>query len=179
MINPHFWEKDATKRKVEKKIDSYGYILTYSPLHPNCHINGYVFEHRLVMEKHLNRYLKPEELIHHKGLKYPFKSIANKQDNRIENIEITSRSIHNSEHNKGENHPNYKDGRCCKNRKEYNKRWLKNYRHKNKDKFRKKSKEYYNKNKKKRNEYSKKYRETHREWYNNYQKEYYHKHKKT
>lgn len=43
----------------------YGYIIIYCPEHPYSTSKGYVMEHRLVMESHLGRYLKPEEKIHH------------------------------------------------------------------------------------------------------------------
>ena len=42
-----------------------GYIYVYAPYHPFAESKGYVREHRLVMEKHLGRYLKPEERVHH------------------------------------------------------------------------------------------------------------------
>lgn len=52
--------------KIDKKlwrggrINKEGYIFIYSPQHPNA-INGkYVAEHRLVVEKHLGRYLAKE-----------------------------------------------------------------------------------------------------------------------
>jgi len=59
------------------KNDS-GYILVYQPEHPFRSREKYVREHRLVMEKHLGRYLKPEEVVHHINFI--------RDDNRIENL---------------------------------------------------------------------------------------------
>ena len=55
-----------------------GYVCIHSPKHPFKRTNNYVFEHRLVMEKHLGRYLKSTEQIHHIN--------GNKSDNRLENL---------------------------------------------------------------------------------------------
>jgi hypothetical protein len=47
-----------------KRIGPKGYIYLLANDHPFAN-KGYVFEHRLVMEKHLGRYLQPEEVVHH------------------------------------------------------------------------------------------------------------------
>jgi len=55
-----------------------GYVCIYSPKHPNKSVRNYVFEHRLVMEKHIGRYLKKEEVVHHID--------KNHANNKIENL---------------------------------------------------------------------------------------------
>ena len=77
-----------------KLIDPSGYIAIYMPKHPYPNFQKkYVYEHRLVMEKFLSRYLKPKEVVHHKNF--------NPSDNRIENLELfENHSKHIGFHNK-------------------------------------------------------------------------------
>lgn len=44
-----------------------GYLLEFCPGHPNAKNNGCVYQHRIVMERYLGRYLSSKECVHHKN----------------------------------------------------------------------------------------------------------------
>lgn len=69
-----------------------GYVLIKTYNHPNSNYGGYVREHILVMESHINRHLRKEEVVHHRN--------GVKTDNRLINLELTKDSIHKSSHAK-------------------------------------------------------------------------------
>ena len=46
-------------------LDKHGYVLIWCPLHPKSRGVGYVYEHRLLMEVILGRYLGPAEVVNH------------------------------------------------------------------------------------------------------------------
>ena len=84
--------KIHTKYGGHKKKRSDGYVRVYVPTHKNASKDGYVMEHKLVMEEYLGRYLKDDEVVHHKN------KIRN--DNRIENLQLMTFKEHASFHMK-------------------------------------------------------------------------------
>ena len=73
-----------------KTIKKGDYLYGLAPDHPNCTENGYVLEHRLVVERALNRFLASDEIVHHVN--------EDKHDNSLENLQVMSRCEHNKHH---------------------------------------------------------------------------------
>lgn len=75
-------EKHAQWKGIRSKS---GRFMLPAPGHPYAR-DGYVFRYRLVVEAHIGRYLLPSEDVHHIN--------GNCQDDRIENLQVLSRSEH-------------------------------------------------------------------------------------
>lgn len=73
-------------------IDDKGYVRVLTSDHPFAN-NGYVYEHRLVAERELGRFLQPWETIHHIN--------EIKVDNRWDNFFLTTVPEHSSIHREG------------------------------------------------------------------------------
>lgn len=78
-----------------------GYIMVLKKSHPYANANGYVAEHRLIMEEKIGRFMKHNEHIHHLN--------ENRNDNRIENLELLDMGKHMSIHRKLEFENRMKD----------------------------------------------------------------------
>lgn len=177
--------EDSSHWKGGITYDSYGYTLIRKPDHPHS-FRGYVFEHRLVMEQHIDRYLEPEEIVHHIN--------EIKTDNRIENLFLTNRIDHPKEHKKDMSNRfclkcdtkesikngkadwiKYENGHIC--RKCYQKNYDRERYINNRDELIRKRKEYADRNKEHTREYKKKWAEKNRDKIKIRLRKYYLEHK--
>jgi len=69
-----------------KKIRKDGYVAVYKPMDTSSNKEGYIMEHRLIMEQYIGRKLRDDEVVHHKN--------KNRKDNRIENLELMTFKEH-------------------------------------------------------------------------------------
>jgi hypothetical protein len=104
-LGMHHKPESIAKMRMLKKLDrnphwsggrfknSLGYILIKIPGHRGANAQGYVSEHRLVMETKLGRSLSDDEIVHHiNGIR---------DDNRPENLQLfPSEGEHQGLHNK-------------------------------------------------------------------------------
>ena len=72
--------------------DFHGYIIVHSPNHPNKNNKGYIREHRLVMEKHLGRYLTKKEIVHHED--------EDRSNNKLENLKLFKNKAAHTKHHR-------------------------------------------------------------------------------
>lgn len=82
-----------------RMTDADGYILLKRPDHPNCNNNGYVREHRLVVEGILGRILDRTEVVHHID--------GDKKNNSPENLEVFQTNAEHLRHELTGKTPNY------------------------------------------------------------------------
>lgn len=86
-IGHNFKGKNNPSWRGGEYIDFKGYVRVKTPEdHPSWIYNRSIGKHRLIMEDHLGRYLRPEEHVHHKD--------NNKLNNHISNLELLDRSQH-------------------------------------------------------------------------------------
>jgi uncharacterized C2H2 Zn-finger protein len=87
-------ERSGPRPKKDRLISSDGRWMIQKPpgYQGRTYIEGrYVFEHRYIMEQHLGRLLRSDEVVHHRN--------GNKLDNRLENLElIQGGSAHAKKH---------------------------------------------------------------------------------
>lgn len=89
-VTARFTKSGNPNWKNGRILDKSGYILLLAKEHPNSNTKGYVREHRWVVEQSIGRYLNLEEIVHHIN--------HNKQDNRIENLMVVTKSEHGKLH---------------------------------------------------------------------------------
>lgn len=73
-----------------EQIDKNGYVKCYGRLHPYSNGRHMIPKHVIVMELSIGRKIKSTEVVHHKN--------GNRQDNKLENLELMTRSMHSKLH---------------------------------------------------------------------------------
>lgn len=88
MIIENKWSVPPWKVQGIVSKGDYNYAIVSN--HPCAIKHGYVLEHRVIIENHLNRILESHEVVHHIN--------GNKKDNRIENLQVLSNEEHSCLH---------------------------------------------------------------------------------
>lgn len=88
----HFTASHRGAYEGKKRYLSCGYVAVYMPSHPRAGVRKCVYEHDLVMEAHIGRYLNPGEVVHHID--------GNKSNNDISNLMLLSNEEHVKLHRK-------------------------------------------------------------------------------
>lgn len=84
------WNYGLGRYGVGRTVNASGYILVRCPGHPGGTAHGYVYEHRLKMERKLGRRLRRGEVVHHRN--------GVKSDNRLINLELITAADHMRHH---------------------------------------------------------------------------------
>jgi len=93
------------------RIKQRGYIMVLNKEHSQADKDGYVAEHRLIMEKSIGRLIKKDEDVHHIN--------RIKDDNRLENLELMTHGEHTTLHSIGRKHSKESIKRMSETHKEY------------------------------------------------------------
>lgn len=80
----------SKSKGIGKKELHNGYYRIYFPDHPKSDARGWILEHTLIMECYIGRWIKDDEVVHHKN--------EIRTDNRIENLQLMTRKEHSKYH---------------------------------------------------------------------------------
>lgn len=87
------WQRGKPRKRALIRYGKGGrYRARRLPDHPGADRHGYVMEHRLVMERHIGRFLVVDEVVHHID--------GNSANNTIHNLQLMLKTEHDSLHSR-------------------------------------------------------------------------------